>query len=256
MSSTKKIKSTVVLILMTFVFVNCSVKWADKLADKSFDKYCISQHRKSMRILNRAILFNKKSTLAYWRRADLYSKKDNYGKSIQDLNKAIIIDSSFEKGHLFGDRAEAKLMLEDYDGAFKDFSKAISMCTVELNLPSTPLERYFYSRSCVLLAKKDTASALKDLDSAIFYWGSYCNALYLRAKLLTIKGQYQDAIKDYKKMPFSQMDEEFDYNAENFFYRGLSKYKTGDTSYCADWKISEKYGLKIANDYIKKYCTK
>ena len=57
-------------------------------------------------------------------------------------------------------------------------------------------------------------------------------------------------------MPFSKMDEEFDYNAENFFYRGLSKLKTGDTSYCSDWKISEKYNFKNAINYLKKYCSK
>ena len=240
---------------MTVLFVNCSVKWADKLTDKGFDKSCIGQHKKAFRLYNRTILFNKKSVLAYWRRADVYYKTDKYEKSIQDLNKAIAIDSSFQMGDLFGSRADSKLMLNDYDGALKDISKGVRVGVAKANSPNTP-ERLFYTRSLVYLLKKDTTAALHDLDTAIFYWGSYSSALMLRAKILTIKGRYELAIKDYYRMPFSQADAEFDHNAENFFYSGLSKFKTGDTSFCSDWKVSEKYNFKMASDYIKKHCSK
>lgn len=255
MNSSTKFISTIGLTLTTLTLVNCSVKWADKLTDKGFDKYCIGEHKKAIRLYNRAILFNKKSVLAYWRRADIYYKADKYEKSIQDLNKAISIDSSFQMGDLFGSRADSKLMLNDYDGALKDISQGIRIGVAQANEPNTP-QRLFYTRSLIYLLKKDTTASLHDLDTAIFYWGAYPSALWLRAKLLTIKGRYELAIKDYNRMPFSQADAEFDYNAENFFYSGLSKFKTGDTSFCSDWKISEKYNFKLASDYIKKYCSK
>ena len=95
---TMRIMTITALIIIT----GCSVKWADNVAVKGHSKENINEYEKAMRLYNKAIRFNKESVLAYWRRAGLYYRNEEFKKSIADLDRAIELDSGFNSGYLFG----------------------------------------------------------------------------------------------------------------------------------------------------------
>lgn len=244
------------MISILIILTGCSVKWANNLADKGDLKENINEYNKAMRLYNRAIRFNKQSTLAYWRRAGLYYNNEEFEKSIADLNKAIEIDSTFNRGYLFGDRGNAKEMIGDYHGAIKDFSTAIQLCIIKPNRPSTPKENFFHYRAKAYIKVGDTVAAIKNLDSAIFYWDKMARAIWLRAQLKTKLKRYEEAMQDYRSLPLDYSEARFEYYADDFYYQGLCKFKTGDSTYCNDWAIAAKYNFEPALHDLTKYCKK
>lgn len=243
-----------ILVFFLLVFSGCSVKWANQTAEKGFDKEAINQYDDALKLYNTAIFFNKKSVLTYWRRAGIYYRYDEFQNAITDLNKAIEIDSTFNSGYLFGDRGDAKERIGDIQGAINDYSVAIKLCKIEPNRPTSPKERFFYNRAIAYINLGDTISALNDLDSAIFYWDNMARAIWLRAKLKTQLKNYSEAMLDYKKMPLGRGQERFDYYADDFYYQGLAKYNTGDSTFCEDWRVASKYDFQLAITSLNKYC--
>jgi tetratricopeptide (TPR) repeat protein len=245
-----------ITIVILIILTGCSTKWADNVADKGHSKENINEYKKAMRLYNKAIRFNKESVLAYWRRAGLHYQNDAFSKSIEDLDKAIDIDSSFNNGYLFGDRGNAKEMMGDYQAAINDFTTAIQLCRIEPNRPSTPKENFFHYRARAYVAIGDTLAAIKDLDSAIFYWDKMARAIWLRAQLKTGLKRYKEAMQDYESFPLDDNEARFNYYADDFYYQGVCKLKTGDTTYCNDWIIAAKYKYQPAINDLDKYCKK
>jgi tetratricopeptide (TPR) repeat protein len=241
-------------IISLLILTGCSVKWADKVADKGHLKENINDYSKAMRHYNRAIRFNKQSVLAYWRRARVHYNNDKFDKSILDLDKGIQIDSAFNSG--YGDRGNAKEMLEDYQGAINDYSTAIDFCEIEPNRPSTPKENFFYYRARAYQHIPDPIAAIKDLDSAIFYWDSFSRAIWMRAQIKTKLGRFDEAMADYKLDILDDHEAQYEDNADNFYYQGLCKFNTGDSTYCYDWGIAANYKFELAIRDLKKYCKK
>lgn len=248
----KYIKLLSVLLIFNFA---CSVKWADKLAERGFHKEAINDYQRGLKIYNRAIRFNKSSVLAYWRRSHLYYDKEMYDESIIDLNRAIEIDSTFNQGYLFSDRANAKDMLRDYNGAIKDYSMALVICKNDVK-KTTPKENFFYYRADTYLQIGDTTSAIHDLDSALYYWNSFARAAWRRGQVNVALGQFEKAMKDYRRFSLDSVNAEFDYYADDFFYQGLAKLKTGDSTYCYDWQVAASHGFEKAIPYLRTYCAK
>jgi tetratricopeptide (TPR) repeat protein len=249
-------KTYLSLLIIIVVTTCCSVKWADNVADKGHLKENTNEHKKAFRHYNRAIRFNKGSALAYWRRAGIYYRNENFKKSITDLNRAIEIDSAFNSGYLFGDRGNAKEKLGDYKGAIDDFTTAIRLCKIEPDRPSTPKENFYYYRARAYEAISDPTSAIRDLDSAIFYWSDFAIAIWLRAQLKAKSGQYSEAMADYKLNILDDHEAQYEDNAENFYFQGLCKFKTGDSTYCYDWQISANYKFGQAIRDLERYCKK
>jgi hypothetical protein len=79
-------------------------------------------------------------------------------------------------------------------------------------------------------------------------------AVWLRAKLKTQVKDYVGAMQDYKRMPLGVGQERFDYYADDFYYQGLAKYMTGDSTFCDDWKIAGKYGYESAITNLELKC--
>jgi len=255
-STTQSPLKVTITIIILILLTGCSVKWADNIAYKGHLRENINEYDKAIRLYNRAIRFNKESVLAYWRRAFWLYNNDQYQKSIDDLDKAIKIDSTFNSGHLFADRGDSKVMLADYRGAINDYTTALALCKIEPNRPSTPKENFFFYRSKAYLHVSDTASALVDLDSAIYYWDRFPRAIWLRAQLKSKLRKYDEAMSEYRSFPLDEGQAEFDYYAEDFYYQGLSKFKTGDSTYCYDWTVAASYKFELAIKDLERYCKK
>lgn len=226
------------------LITGCSVKWADHIADKGFDKEAINDYGKAMKIYNRGIVFNKKSAELYWRRGCLHARNNNHVSAIEDLTKSIAIDSLFDGGYPYWDRAISKLELGDSLGALSDYNKAVLI---------SPEQGNFYCYRGILKYKmNDNQGALSDFNNSIKYWENFYLARSYRSTLRIKMGDYLGALEDFN---FMSLDEKDESDAWEFRYRGVAKFETHDTiGACSDWKIAAKHNDSISLVKIKKYC--
>ncbi len=203
-----------------------------------------------MRVYNRAIFFNKKSALAYWRRGDLYASQPfnyDYRKAIVDLTKSIQIDSTFAGGVAFNERAYCKRQINDTIGALLDYDKAIAI--------NPEKESFYYQRGTLKFYRlHDNEGALQDFDSAIKLWDGYDLARQCRAELKVGVGDFNNAMDDYNKLQYRLKDFDSTY-ADVYYFRGIAKYETGDKKgACEDMAISNKLGFELAKEKLDKLC--
>jgi tetratricopeptide (TPR) repeat protein len=239
-------KNTLITIILLMT-TGCSIKWADNIADKGFDKECINDYDKAMKIYNRGILINKRSTELYWRRGCLNARNDNHDMAVKDLTKSINIDSLFNGGYAYWDRAISKEYLGDSLGALNDFDKAI--------LINPEKENFYFFRGTLRYKLKDFEGALNDFDSALRFWNNYYLARSWRSTLRVELGDYSGAMEDFEKIEFSEKDKTNPNYAWKFRYRGIAKFETGDTiGACLDWKIAVTHLDTISIIKVNEYC--
>lgn len=232
---------------MTIFLTSCSSKTVRQLLDDGFQE----DGKKAIRLYSKAISKDKSNVEGYWRRGDEYYKMKRYVNAIVDFNKAISIDSAYNEGYLFGDRGLCKEATANYPEAIEDYTMALRLCkTTE---PSTPRENFYFYRARTRLKNGDTAFAMLDVDSALYYWSSFPRARYMKGRFLVMKGQYNEAEQYFKGSPDPSYadDKEF---IDDVFYYGLLKFKTGDSSYCQYWRAAAKYNYSLATEYVEKYC--
>jgi tetratricopeptide (TPR) repeat protein len=236
---------------MMAISEGCTHYTSGQLVEKGVEES--NSSRVAIKWYSRAIRKDSGNVEAYWRRADVYFRRNQYNESVADLNKGISIDSAFNVGYLFGDRGNLFEEKGDYLGAIRDYTIALRFCPP--SKPSTPRENFFFYRSRTKLKIADTAGALMDNDSAIFYWKDFTRARYQRGRLEVIRGDFLKATLDYQVYPLTpDMADDKEYLAD-VFYLGYLKFKTGDTSYCSYWKAASANGFPIASDYVRRYCS-
>jgi tetratricopeptide (TPR) repeat protein len=235
------------IAILTIILTSCSNKTVRQLLDDGFQE----DGKKAIRLYSKAISKDNNNVEAYWRRGDEYYKMKRYNDAIADFNKAISIDSAYNEGYLFGDRGLCKEATANYPKAIEDYTTALKFCkTTE---PSTPRESFYFYRARTRLKNGDTTLTMSDVDSALYYWGSFPRARYMKGRLLVMQGQYKEAEQYFKGSlnPSYADDKEF---IDDVFYYGLLKFKTGDSSYCEYWKAASKYKYPLAIEYVEKYC--
>jgi tetratricopeptide (TPR) repeat protein len=237
----------VLICIISLLISGCSVKWADKIAEKGFDKECINQYSKAMKIYNRGILLNKGSAELYWRRGNLYARNENHQMAIIDLTKSIELDSLFNGGNAYWDRAISKEELGDLYGALSDFDKAV--------LIDPEKENFYLFRGTLKYRMVDYRGALNDFDNAIKYWNDYYIARSWRSMLRVELKDFEGAMEDFNYLRFSNEDELNPEMASEFRNRGIAKFNTKDTiGACNDWKIAAKHNDSISLVRIKENC--
>ena len=238
-----------ILTITTLLLASCSIKYTERLVDKGFGKECINEQKKAMKIYNRAVLLNKRCVTAYWRRGNLCANQNKYPAAISDLTKSIRIDSTFDGGNAFWDRAYCKVFINDTIGALADYNKAIAI--------SPEKENFFYFRGVLKYCRfHDLSGALQDFDSAIKFWDRYDLARLSRAKLKIELNDFHGAMEDYNKLQYRLRDFDSSY-AGVFYFRGIAKYETGDKNgACSDFTISDRLGYLQAKEKLSKLCSR
>ncbi len=235
------------IIIISLLITSCSVKWADTIANKGFGKECINEYSKAMKIYNRGIAFNKGSAELYWRRGCLYARNENHRMALIDLTKSIELDSLFNDGSPYWDRALSKEELGDTFGALSDFNKAL--------LINPEKENFYLFRGTLKYRMGDYEGALTDFDDAIKFWDDYYIARSWRSMLRVELKDFDGAMVDYNYLSFSNEDELNPDMAWEFRYRGIAKLHTKDTiGACIDWKIAAKHNDSISLVLSKENC--
>lgn len=144
----------------------------------------------------------------------------------------------------FIQRAQNRMMKQDYQGALRDFNEAIklnpenSLAYVNRGMLNA---RYFYNKR----------SALNDFNKAIELAPNEPSAYYNRGSLYKDAQDYKSALADYSKV--IDLNPKFAgayYNRAtlNYFFIG------NKPEACIDWRKAEELGYKESTEWISKYC--
>lgn len=220
--------------------------------------YDVPQGRKGINGFTKLLKTDSNNAELYWRRGYEYYRTNQYSLAIDDFDKAIYKDSSFNHANVLFDRGIAKEMLGMFNEAIVDFSLAIAYSfTQDTTLPQG-FEKFYYGRGRTKFKLGDTLNGIKDLDSALKWWPQGYHIRKLRARLLASSGQYKEAMDDYNFLLYKwngngefSMEKEY---AIDFYWRARVKKELGDMSYLKDWEAARK--LRYKKDkltYLWKY---
>ncbi len=136
----------------------------------------------------------------------------------------------------------AKHKVKDYEGAIKDYSKAIKE---DKNYTDA-----YYNKGTCELALNDLKSAKKDFDKAIEIDPKYVKAYYSRATVLVSQEKYSDALPDLDKVI------ELDATTPNALsLRGQIRVQSGDKKgACEDFTKAKENGDSKADRYLQQFC--
>lgn len=201
----------------------------------------------SLFIFNKAISLNPNIPIVYWRRGRIYHLQNKLDLAIDDYNTTIRLDSTFDCGYAFWDRALVKEDLGDNEGALKDFDIAIEICPKQSN--------FLCYRGILKYFMNDLEGAEKDLSAAIELYENYYLARRWRAPVRTQLNNYIGAMDDYNKASYRKDSESNPNWAQDYYLRGLAKSKTGDIDgACIDWNIALKIGKLETSELIEQHC--
>jgi tetratricopeptide (TPR) repeat protein len=196
---------------------------------------------KSKECLGRVIKNNPKNVSAYCTLGTVYQAEGNYAKAVEILTIAIKLDSSYNLGFPYRDRANCKNNLRNDTGAINDMNEAIKL---------NPGERYFYvDRGDYLLNLDKLDLALTDYTKALSIFDKHTPARFGRAKTYIQLNRYKEAFDDY-----SLLTDTSEYSAYDFYYRGIAKFKMNDkVNACKDWTTVSSV-CQEAKDSLNKHC--
>jgi tetratricopeptide (TPR) repeat protein len=197
---------------------------------------------KALEISN-ILVDRNKTWQAYSFRAGIQFRLGNYSESIADYSKSINLNPSVES---YFYRAISKNNLKDYYGAINDYDKIIELNKAPDNydLGSILNDKAF---NLLNLGKLDQAlvnvNKALELNKGKWYIWDTRGELYFKT------GAYIKSIEDMTTAISIQP------HASSYFYRGLSKIKTGDKDGgCKDLSKSGELGNEKAYIEIKTYC--
>ena len=200
----------------------------------------------SKECLTQLIKINPDNVEAHWWLGTKYQAEHNYTEAITEFNKAIELDSSYNLGFPYRDRANCKNNLSDDLGAVMDMDVAIR---------NNPEERYFYyDRGTYLYNLNKYDMALNDFNKALEIWSKFDEARVWKAKLLVQLKNYKEAIIEYETLNISNDFITNPNNAYDIYYRGLAYFNVNSLDKaCTDWKASAP-NCEEAKIKLEKYC--
>ena len=143
----------------------------------------------------------------YNSKGDEFFEKGNYKDAVLNYSLAISKDDKFSMAYAYRGYAYVADYNSKQDIYNKQLDKAIQDCSTAIRLQQDS-SSYYYIRSLAYSRKKITDSALLDLNKAIQIEEiasvpnvDYLKDFYLdRIKLLELKSQYNESIKDYSRL--------------------------------------------------------
>jgi tetratricopeptide (TPR) repeat protein len=178
-----------------------------------------------------------------WSLGKLFQSEYNYQKATELFSKAIQIDSFYNYGYLYRDRANCKNNLHNDTGAIKDMDRAIRLDSGNAD--------FYIDRALYLYNVQKLNLALNDYSKALNLYNNSLDARLGRAKIYVQLNKFDQALSDYTKISESK-----DYSAYDYYYRGIARFKTNQTdSACSDWQKAA-VTCTEAKDSLNKICNR
>ncbi len=217
--------------------------------------------------------YNSKFYQAFYLQGLISFEKTNYEDAIHYFSKVIEIDPNYSEA--YNDRGSAYRLLEKYNEAVEDYSKAIMLKKTAI---------YYNNRGSVKMKLEKYAEAIDDYTAAIILDSSYYIAINNRgvAKIeiknylgaindftlcLQKKKDYYAAISNrgiayYKAKKYKEAIVDFDTiisinpsDATAYLHRGNTKEMIRDKEgACNDWQKAADLGIDAAKNYVKNQC--
>jgi tetratricopeptide (TPR) repeat protein len=186
-----------------------------------------------------SIKANPDNPNAWFHRGSIYGKSGQSKEAIADFSQAIRYSPGFTQAYV--NRAIAKAMIQDYQGALSDLDTVISK---EKN------EGAYFNRGILQNQMKNYSRAASDFQEAIRINPSCTKCFYSLGLAHFYAGKYNEgatAFTDCLKL---------DPGVGNaYYYRALCNIEGGKPdSCCADLQRAVKSGIKDAQPYLDKYC--
>lgn len=138
---------------------------------------------------NKLTLTTPSDSKGYFERGLAKYRLKDYTGALDDMNKAIELDSSYGQAYLY--RGRCKKALKDKSGAVADFQKSL-----ELNPDSA---NYYLRSGWTKVLIKDFNGALADFDKAISLKSDFPEAFIKRGETKNLMGDYSSAIRDFNQ---------------------------------------------------------
>ena len=195
--------------------------------------------RQELKKLNLTLKNNPKNVAAYTERGKLKFQLNKTGGAIKDFTVAINLAPDEPETYYY--RGLAFLKANDYLGAVSDLTKRLN---------AEPAVNCFIARAKAKALLLDYRGAIIDNSKALELEAENEEALYNRAVARFYLKDYTKAIED-----FTTILERNKNLAETYFFRGLSKHKSGDIeSGCLDLSKAGELGFEEAYESIKELC--
>jgi len=147
------------------------------------------QYEKSIENYNMAILLKPTFSEAYFARALAYYYLKNFNKSITDYTKSSELDPN--NAVIYNNRGDAYYRKKEFESAIEDYEKAIMLNDKYL--------KAYYNRGLSYACKEDFESAVKDFTKVIELNPNFAEAYHVRGLAYDYMNNLNDAIQDYKK---------------------------------------------------------
>lgn len=166
-------------------------------------------------------------------------KSRDFNGAIEDFTKAIKLEPT---GQFYFNRAYAKSMIKDFEGAILDYNETI-------NLAYRLAEAYFERGYCYDQTNEPN-KAIADYTDAIKVDDQYADAYNNRAVTKLKQKKYEAAIKDFSKA--IKINPNF---SPAYVNRGYAKKEIGDVKgACEDWNKALELGYGQAQGFIDSNC--
>ncbi len=173
----RKIKNYLLAFLCIFV-IFCSYRTTVR----------VKVWENSITLYNDILLKNPKVPIAYYNRAIAKQDIGDFAGAKADLEKAIELKPD---APAYTNLGEIKRALNDEDGAFNDYSKAISIDTKYSNA--------YNNRALIFRHREKYNEAMQDFNNAIQFLPDFGVAYHNRASLKIALGDTIGALNDWKK---------------------------------------------------------
>jgi tetratricopeptide (TPR) repeat protein len=184
---------------------------------------------------------------AHWYLGQIYQQEQDYRQAMHEFDQCIRIDSTFNLGYPYRDRANCWNNLRNDTLAVKDMMEAIKL---------NPEERYFYVDRGVYLSNiEKNEAALADFSKAVEIFDKFDRARTWKARTLVKLERYEEAMTEYRILDFKEEFVLDPNNSDDIYYRGLAKFKTNDKAgACSDWtkvKANSSAAAKMLEEHCK-----
>ena len=213
-------KLTLLFTLIVILFTSCLNKPRITPPDENTQSLLDTCDTKPC--LENIIKIYPSNELAHWRLGQKYQQEKEYKKALEEFTTVIELNSNFNLGYPYRDRANCRHNLGDNYGAIEDMHKAIKL---------NPNERYFFdSRAHYYNGIKEYELAITDYSQALEIFDRFKYARLGRARTYIRLKQYQESLNDFNKI-----SDVSDFSYYDYYLRGLAKINCLDTlGACSD----------------------